>query len=141
MSPATLAARYAVFAALATAVNLLTQHASLLAYGWGPAALPLAIALGTGTGLVTKYLLDKRWIFADDSTGVATHTRKFGLYSLTGLATTAIFWGTELMFHALSGGDAAMRNLGAVIGLAVGYLIKYRLDRRFVFRAAPEPAA
>ena len=26
-----------------------------------------------------------------------------------------------------------MRELGAIIGLGVGYLIKYHLDRRYVF--------
>ena len=31
-----------------------------------------------------------------------------------------------------------MREVGAVLGLAVGYVIKYTLDRRFVFR---EPGA
>ena len=27
-----------------------------------------------------------------------------------------------------------MRELGAIIGLTMGYIIKYRLDKRFVFR-------
>ena len=49
------------------------------------------------------------------------------------MLTTAIFWGTELAFVAL--GDAPwLRYVGAVLGLAVGYTAKYRLDRRFVFR-------
>jgi hypothetical protein len=29
-----------------------------------------------------------------------------------------------------------MRELGAVIGLAIGYVVKYNLDRRFVFTDA-----
>lgn len=134
MSAWTLVIRYALFALLATAVNLAAQHASLAAWDRPPLGLPLAMALGTGAGLVAKYLLDKRWIFADRATGLGAHGRRFGLYSLTGVATTALFWGTELTFHALSGGSAAMRDLGAVLGLAAGYAIKYRLDRRFVFR-------
>lgn len=126
--------RYAAFAAVATAVNLLTQWAVLLAWA-GAYGLYAALALGTLTGLVAKYILDKRWIFADHSTGAATHARKFSLYTLMGVFTTAIFWGTELAFDALLGG--AWRYVGGALGLAVGYVVKYRLDRRFVFGAAP----
>jgi putative flippase GtrA len=131
MSLAELSLRYAAFAVLATLVNLLTQDVSLRLYE-GVFALYLAMAAGTLTGLVTKYLLDKRWIFGDRSAGWANHSRKFTLYSLMGVATTLIFWVSELTFEALFGSDI-MRNLGAVIGLAIGYTIKYRLDRRFVF--------
>ena len=27
-----------------------------------------------------------------------------------------------------------MRELGAILGLTIGYIIKYKLDKRFVFR-------
>jgi hypothetical protein len=30
-----------------------------------------------------------------------------------------------------------MRYLGGVIGLTIGYLAKYHLDKRFVFKAEP----
>jgi hypothetical protein len=30
-----------------------------------------------------------------------------------------------------------MKYVGAVLGLAIGYVTKYQLDRRFVFRTAP----
>jgi putative flippase GtrA len=49
-----------------------------------------------------------------------------------GLVTTAIFWGTETLFWWLWHTDA-MRELGAVIGLTIGYVTKYQLDKRFVF--------
>ncbi len=125
-----IAFRYVLFAALATAVNLGTQHAVLAAWP----ALPPAMVAGTATGLLTKYWLDKRWIFADYSTGFANHGRKFALYTAMGLFTTAIFWGFELAF-AQAFDSALMRDLGAILGLAVGYITKYRLDRRFVFTA------
>jgi putative flippase GtrA len=136
MSAATLALRYGLFAAIAIMVNLATQHAALTLSSRPPYGLALAMAAGTGTGLVTKYLLDKRWIFTDRSSGLAAHSRRFGLYSLTGLLTTALFWGTELAF-ATSFDSVAMRDVGAILGLAIGYVTKYRLDRRFVFLAAP----
>ncbi|MCY4178204.1 MAG: GtrA family protein, partial [Endozoicomonadaceae bacterium] len=49
-----------------------------------------------------------------------------------GLATTAIFWGTEYFFQIIFKTDF-MRYTGGIIGLIAGYLIKYRLDKRFVF--------
>lgn len=126
--------RYALFAAIATLTNLGGQWAALHLYG-GPLALPAAMVVGTGIGLLTKYVLDKRWIFDDRSRGVAVHARKFTLYTLMGVFTTAIFWGTELAFDALSP-DGHLRFVGAVLGLAIGYVVKYRLDAKFVFQAA-----
>ncbi len=52
-----------------------------------------------------------------------------------GLVTTTIFWGAESLFWFVWH-TQAMRELGAVLGLAVGYVVKYRLDRRFVFTDA-----
>lgn len=126
LSKTALAARYALFAAVATAVNLGTQ-AMVLA-----AALPLAAAMaaGTATGLVAKYLLDKRWIFFDREPG---HARKFSLYTLMGLITTALFWGVETAVH-LATRDPGLTMLGGLAGLVMGYWLKYRLDRRWVFR-------
>ena len=50
-----------------------------------------------------------------------------------GVFTTLIFWGTEIAFDAM-GDEPWLRYLGAVIGLSIGYVTKYYLDRRFVFR-------
>lgn len=56
----------------------------------------------------------------------------FMLYTVMGVATTALFWGIEYGFHLAFGTDA-MRYLGGVIGLTLGYIIKYQLDKRYVF--------
>ena len=42
------------------------------------------------------------------------------------------FWGTETAFWLIWKTDL-MRELGAVLGLSVGYIVKYNLDRKFVF--------
>ncbi|KZY39478.1 polysaccharide biosynthesis protein GtrA [Roseovarius sp. HI0049] len=133
MSRGTLLLRYTGFAVIAVLVNLATQRL-VLAFGWPTpgTGLALAIAAGTLTGLVVKYLLDKRWIFYDTEGGMANHGRKFALYTTMGLLTTAIFWGTETLFWLLWK-THAMREAGAVIGLTIGYVTKYQLDRRFVF--------
>lgn len=123
--------RYATFAMVATVANLATQRAVLQL---GETGTHFAVAVGGGTiiGLIIKYLLDKRWIFYDFETGVKSHSRKFSLYTAMGAITTVIFWGLETAFWLMWRTDV-MRELGAVIGLSIGYIIKYNLDRHFVF--------
>lgn len=123
--------RYCFFAVLATLANLMTQRV-VLQFGESTYLFFAAVALGTLVGLAIKYLLDKRWIFHDFSTGVGEHSRKFALYTSMGIATTVIFWGTETAFWLIWQTDL-MRELGAVIGLSIGYVVKFNLDRRFVF--------
>lgn len=123
--------RYGAFAALATLVNLGVQRMSLALW---PVLGPAMLA-GTAAGLVVKYVLDKHWIFYDGATGAAQHGRKFLLYSAMGVVTTLIFWGTETGAWYLWRTDLA-REAGAVAGLAVGYTVKFLLDRRFVFTDA-----
>ena len=133
---AALALRYGAFAVVATLANLGAQRLVLAgedAVTGGRFAL--AVAAGTGVGLVVKYLLDKRWIFYDGTTGARAQGRQFALYTLMGVVTTAIFWVTETAFWLAWGTDLA-REAGAVLGLSVGYVTKYLLDRRYVFRPA-----
>jgi len=122
---------YALFAVIAIAVNITSQDVAVRVYG-GPFSLYISIAAGTLTGLVVKYLLDKRYIFAYQTRGMVHEGAKFFLYTCMGLVTTMIFWGTELSFEFLFH-TRAMRYTGGLIGLVVGYIIKYRLDRHFVF--------
>ncbi len=136
MTAAQLIWRYSAFAALATLANLATQR-SVLALAEGTQGFALAVISGTAVGLLLKYTLDKRWIFFDTTSGIAVHGRKFTLYTVMGVFTTLIFWGSETAFW-LAWKTDLMREVGAVLGLAVGYVIKYSLDRKFVF---PTPSA
>lgn len=131
MSLAALILRYGAFAVLATVVNLAVQRGVLALW---PALFPAMVA-GTAAGLLVKYILDKRWIFFDSTTGIAQHGRKFALYSAMGLVTTLLFWGFETGAWALWRTDLA-REAGAVLGLAIGYVVKFQLDLRFVFTDA-----
>jgi len=139
LSRRTLVLRYAGFAVLAVLANLATQRLVLATGGTG-LHFAAALAAGTLAGLVVKYLLDKTWIFADTATGLRAHGRRFTLYTAMGLVTTAIFWGTETAFWLVWGTDL-MRELGAVIGLGIGYAVKYNLDRRYVFAQARRGSA
>lgn len=126
--------RYGLFAAIATVANLGVQRL-VMRLGDETLVFLAAVFLGTLVGLIIKYVLDKKWIFYDAGTGAKQHGAKFGLYTAMGLITTAIFWGAESVFWFVWHTEA-MRELGAVLGLAVGYVVKYRLDRRFVFTDA-----
>jgi putative flippase GtrA len=125
--------RYTACAVVATLINLATQWISFRLYR-GIGELMVGIIAGTATGLISKYALDKFLIFDDRSLGLSENVRKFSRYSLTGVLTTAIFGGTETVF-ALIGDRETMRYLGGVVGLGIGYMTKFQLDRRFVFRA------
>jgi putative flippase GtrA len=129
-----LPAVYGLLALIATAVNIGTQMLIIRSYE-GPFAVMLSLAIGTGAGLVIKYILDKRYIFRFQARDVVHDSKTFALYTLMGLATTIIFWGFELGFHHLFE-SAGMRYLGGIIGLLIGYLAKYQLDKRYVFRTA-----
>lgn len=123
--------RYSAFAVIATIANLGMQRL-VLTQGDDGMTFTLAVGAGTLVGLVIKYTLDKRWIFFDLDTGVKAHGQKFSLYTAMGLITTAIFWSAETAFWLIWRTDV-MRELGAIIGLSIGYVVKYNLDRRFVF--------
>jgi putative flippase GtrA len=124
--------RYSAFAAIAIGMNVATQYVQLRIYR-GPGALMLAMIVGTSAGLLTKYLLDKHWIFYDQLSGWRHNARTFFRYAAIGLATTAMFWCSELLFDWIS---SSLRLVGALVGLALGYWIKFCLDRRFVFVGA-----
>lgn len=136
LSLARLATLYAAFGAVATVANLGAQGIAHRLLGVEPGAVGpgywFALGLGTGVGLVVKYLLDKRWIFDDRATGAAAHGRRFALYTAMGVATTAIFWGMQTAFFVIGGTEAAL-YFGGALGLAIGYVVKYRLDKAFVF--------
>jgi hypothetical protein len=129
-----LASIYLLLAAIATLVNIATQDVLARMYG-GAGSLWLAMLAGTGAGLVVKYILDKRFIFRFQATSLAHDSQTFLLYTTAGVATTLIFWAVEYTFDHLFQTRSA-RYAGAVLGLAIGYLCKYRLDKRFVFRQA-----
>lgn len=127
-----IALTYAILALIATAINIGSQDIVIRSYS-GPYAIFLSIIVGTGVGLVAKYVLDKRYIFQFRARDAVHDGQTFLLYTLMGLATTVIFWGFEFAFQHIFQSDA-MRYLGGVIGLAIGYVTKYHLDKRYVFR-------
>ena len=122
---------YCIFASISTLINIGSQILFLLIYN-GFFAIQISIFVGTLIGLPLRYYLEKRFIYSFESESVMHDSKLFFLYTLMAIFTTLIFWATEWVFHILFDGDL-MRYLGAAIGLSTGYLIKYRLDKCFVF--------
>lgn len=127
-----LALKYVTFALIATAVNVGAQDLATRAYS-GDFSIFFAMVLGTGVGLITKYWLDKKYIFQYITRDKKHEGSTFAIYSAMGLLTTVIFWAFEFGFDYFFD-TKKMRYIGAIIGLGIGYLIKYRLDKKFVFK-------
>lgn len=126
-----LVVKYSLFAVISTLVNLLFQYFSFLVYS-GFSSLYVAMFFGTLAGLVSKYVLDKKYIFYHTPTDKVDDAKKFTLYSFMGVFTTIIFWGTEITFNTIFESPYA-KYMGALIGLMIGYIIKYFLDKKYVF--------
>ena len=126
-----LVVKYSLFAVISTLFNLLFQYLSFLVYSdFG--SLYVAMFFGTLAGLVAKYILDKKYIFYHTPVDKKDDARKFAIYSFMGVFTTIIFWGTEIAFNTIFESTYA-KYIGAIIGLSIGYVIKYFLDKKYVF--------
>lgn len=124
--------KYIIFAVISTIINISTQAICLETYK-GKFEIYLAICCGTLTGLLSKYYLDKRFVFQHSSSGYIEEGKVFFLYSLMGVFTTLIFWIVEILFHYIIEYNWS-KYVGAVTGLTIGYIIKFYLDQKFVFK-------
>lgn len=118
---------YFGFAVVATILNLICQNILIfLEY-----EVYLQILGGTLIGLISKYYLDRRYVFKDTKTNI---TGSFILYSLFGALLTPLWWVIEIIFIYLFGTILA-QNIGAILGLAICYYLKYLLDKKYVFNS------
>ena len=116
---------YFGFAVVATVLNLICQNILIfLEY-----EVYLQILGGTLIGLVSKYYLDRQYVFKDTKTNIAG---SFIMYSLFGALLTPLWWVIEIIFIYLYGTILA-QNIGAILGLAICYYLKYLLDKKYVF--------
>ena len=127
-----LAMLYTAFAIVATLCNILAQDICNYLY-FGKFSLLISIMIGTGCGLIIKYILDKKYIFQYKTKNFRHNRQIFFLYTSMGLLTTFIFWGFEFGFHYIFE-TKEMRYLGGILGLIIGYICKYYLDKRYVFK-------
>ena len=126
-----IAVLYTLFAVLSTAINIGSQMLSIWIYK-GLLSVEISILVGTVMGLPLRYFLQKRYIFNFTSKNLVHDGKLFVFYSAMGVITTLIFWGTEYAFHLIYNTDF-MRYLGGVLGLSIGFYVKYQLDKKYVF--------
>jgi len=127
-----IAFKYTIFAIISTIFNLSFQYLSFMLYN-DIFALYVAMLMGTLAGLLVKYILDKKYIFFYEIQTKQEDGKKFLLYSLMGIFTTVIFWCFEIGFDYFFEHEN-IKYIGALIGLFIGYVIKYFLDKNFVFK-------
>ena len=126
-----IAVLYTLFAVLSTAINIGSQMLSIWIYK-GLLSVEISILVGTVMGLPLRYFLQKRYIFNFTSKNLVHDGKLFIFYSTMGVITTLIFWSTEYALHLIYDTDF-MRYLGGVLGLSIGFYVKYQLDKKYVF--------
>lgn len=124
-------ARYAATAVLSVLANLIAQEVTTREMPH--AHLMLSIVVGTLVGFFIKYVVDKTWTFRERYTTPLGEAQRITLSGLFSVLTTLIFWAFELGFYAIWQTDFA-KYLGAVLGLSIGYILKFWLDRHHVFK-------
>ncbi len=134
---------YILFAVLSTILNYLVQISVdfffniinipiFLHYFYGSinAAFCIKIFSATLIAFVFKYCVDKIIIFKiNNDSAINSNSTMILLYTVFAVFTTLIFWTTQLLFRLYIGYE----YLGMIIGLAIGYTIKFLLDRKYVF--------
>ena len=115
---------YFLFALFAAPVNLIGQHISLNYHE----SLFLAVIVGSALALVFKYILDSSIVF----NGKRNNLKTFLTYAFIGACITPIVWIVEVSFLNIFG-TVFMRDIGALLGIALAYWIKYEMVKRYVF--------
>ena len=114
-----------MFALFAAPVNLIGQHISLNYHE----NLFLAVIVGSALALVFKYILDSSIVFDGKK---RSNLKTFLTYAFFGACITPIVWIVEVSFLNIFG-TVFMRDIGALLGIALAYWIKYEMDKRYVF--------
>jgi putative flippase GtrA len=125
---------YAIAAVVAIFVNIGSQWLIVQWFGETSLIVYLSILIGTGAGLVSKYVMDKFFVFEEKFSHKQVLSQ-FILYTLTGVLTTAVFWGVEIAFYYAFQTNE-MRYVGGIVGLLIGYVLKFIMDSAFVFKTS-----
>lgn len=87
---------------------------------------------GTAAGFIFKFVIDKFVIFKSNYNGITHTAKQLSIYTFFAFITTAIFWGTEILFK-VAFEFPNNEILGGGIGLLIGYTAKFFLDKKWVF--------
>lgn len=122
-----------LFAAISILLNVASQIVTVAVLPRHEIVILFSIGVGTTVGLVTKYLLDKFVIYKQSVGSNEREVKKALTYTASGGGTTLLFWMIEYGFHLATQSDC-WRYFGAVLGLTIGYTIKFFVDRKLVFQ-------
>lgn len=118
--------KYFLFSFFSILINITSQEITLIFYS----NIIFSILNGTITGFLFKFYVDRKYIFTREDTIFSL--KELMLYSSTAILTTTIFWSFELIFLYLFE-SKAFKISGAVIGLSIGFFMKYQLDKKITF--------
>lgn len=99
----------------------------------------IGVGFGTGLGFIFKFIVDKFVVFEErlqesSREELQKTGKQLSLYLGFAIITTLIYLGFELLFKITLSGDWYL--VGGLIGLSIGYTVKFILDRKFVFSTA-----
>lgn len=138
---------YMLFAVICTGINLGSQ--SVLNYLLSPIEVLnqgltifgktfeyyyiIHLLAGTALGFMAKFLLDKFLVFKNEHQNMGATFKQMIIYGLFAVITTLIFWGFQISFKFIFNSDQ-ISLIGGLLGLTIGYSVKYILDKTWVFK-------
>lgn len=122
---------YTTIAVVASSANLFLQYI-FLEFFKAAYAIEISIVVATAVVLPFKYVADKKLIFQYVARNIMHDFGKFISYTVVSVFTVIIFWGIEYGAHLIFEQDA-LRYAAGAIGLAISFLAKYNLDKKYVF--------
>ena len=123
--------KYILFSFISMLINIISQRI-IFTLNSSEHVFTLAIITGTITGFISKYYFDKNFVFKDKTLLILDKSKQILKYAYFAVFTTLIFLTTEYLFWIIYNTHSA-REIGAVIGLSIGYYLKYILDKKYVF--------
>lgn len=131
-----------IFAAICTGVNIGSQYVLKLLLSQIEVLRILLfkqelyfyiqLCVGTFLGFVTKFVLDKFIVFEEKHRDIGHTFKQLLIYTFNAVFTTIIFWSFEFGFKFAFTFEHS-ELAGGFIGLAIGYTVKFFLDKKFVF--------
>ncbi len=138
---------YFSFAALVYVLNLLVQYLHMVflspwicsSISWDfvqtyycpiDGRVLVGSLLGVVVSYIVKFILDKYIVFEKKSTDLKQTSKEFIKYFLFAILTTVINIGGQYLLYKVFLWDYL---IAAIIPLAIGYIVKFLLDRKYVF--------
>lgn len=124
---------YFIFAIISIILNISIQELFFIFIGRESQVLAIAMVIATIVSFVFKYFMDKFYVFNSKSETKKEEVKKVFLYGFFSVFTTLIYMVVEFAFH-ISFSFQHKEELGAMLGLTIGYIVKYIIDKKITFK-------